>query len=381
MKVLLVFGTRPEAIKLAPVVRLLASTPGITAVSCVTAQHRQMLDQVLQAFGLAPQHDLDLMRPGQDLAYLTSAVVEGVSRVLRMEKPDWLVVQGDTTTAFAAALAGFYERVPVAHVEAGLRTHDVQSPWPEEVNRRLVVPLATLHFAPTDRAAQNLRREAVPDTDIAVTGNTVIDALRWAAAHPQADVELDAFLSQHAPALRGSVRRWLLVTLHRRENLGNRIASICGGLRTLAARGDVEIVFPAHLNPAVRDAVDQLLGGVAFVHRLPPLDYFPFVALLRRSHLVITDSGGIQEEAPGLGKPVLVARDTTERPEAIEAGTALLAGTEGVQIAVMATQLLDDPAHYAKMASAVNPFGDGLAAERIVALLQQRRPRRDGSQQ
>ncbi|GMV44673.1 MAG: UDP-N-acetyl glucosamine 2-epimerase [Pseudomonadota bacterium] len=369
MKVLSVFGTRPEAIKLAPLVQRLAQTPGVEEVSCVTAQHRQMLDQVLEVFGLLPRHDLDLMRPGQDLPWLTGAVVEGVARVLRAERPDWLVVQGDTTTAFAAALAGFYERVPVAHVEAGLRTHDPASPWPEEMNRRLVGTLASLHFAPTARAAANLAREGVADAAVLVTGNTVIDALRWTAARPEGAAALDSVIAAHAPALAASKRRWILVTLHRRENLGERLHSICRGLAALAARGDVDVVFPVHLNPAVRATVEQVLGGVARVHRLPPLEYLPFVALLRRCHLVVTDSGGIQEEAPGLGKPVLVARDSTERPEAIEAGTALLAGTDGAHIAALAARLLDDPAAYAAMANAVNPFGDGHSAERIVARL------------
>jgi len=369
VKVMSVFGTRPEAIKLAPVLQRLARTPGVDEVSCVTGQHREMLDQVLGAFGLAPRHDLDLMRPGQDLPWLTGAVVDGVARVLRAERPDWLVVQGDTTTAFAAALAGFYERVPVAHVEAGLRTHDSLSPWPEEMNRRLVGALASLHFAPTARAAANLAREGIAGERVLVTGNTVIDALQWTAARPEGGPALQAVLAQHAPALAQSTRRCILVTLHRRENLGERLESICAGLAELAARGDVEIVFPVHLNPAVRTIVERVLGGVAAVHRLPPLEYLPFVALLRRAHLVVTDSGGIQEEAPSLGKPVLVARDTTERPEAIEAGTALLAGTDGARIAALASRLLDDAAAYAAMAGAVNPFGDGHSAERIVARL------------
>lgn len=366
MKVLSVFGTRPEAIKLAPVVQQLRRTPGVHEVTCVSAQHRQMLDQVLGVFDIAPQHDLDIMRPGQDLAYVTSSVLHGVTAVLREERPDWLVVQGDTTTALAAALAGFYEHVPVAHVEAGLRTFDPLSPWPEEVNRRLVAGLASVHFAPTRGAADNLLREAVPADRVQVTGNTVIDALRWTASRTEGAAALAAVIAQHAPALQQSRRRWLLVTLHRRENLGDKLASICLGLRALAARGDVEIVFPVHLNPAVRSTVEAVLGDVAAVHRLPPLEYLPFVALLGRCHLVVTDSGGIQEEAPGLGKPVLVARDTTERPEAIDAGTALLAGTDGDGIARLAALLLDDERRYAEMATAANPFGDGHAAERIV---------------
>lgn len=371
MKVLTVFGTRPEAIKLAPVVQALQRETGMSQVTCVTGQHRHMLDQMLKVFGLAPDHDLDIMKTGQDLSYLTGAVLKGVTRVLRMEQPDWLVVQGDTSTAFAAALAGFYERVPVAHVEAGLRTHDLLAPWPEEAHRRLVATLTRLHCAPTERAARNLLREGIAPGQVSVTGNTVIDALRWTAARPEGDGALDAVLAHHAPALRARARRWLLVTLHRRENLGGKLASICNGLRLLAARGDIDIVFPVHLNPAVQMTARQWLGGMASVHLLPPLEYLPFVALLRRCYLVVTDSGGIQEEAPGLGKPVLVARDSTERPEAIEAGVAVLAGTDGERIAAIASRLLDDPTEHAAMANAVNPFGDGHAAGRIVALLRQ----------
>jgi UDP-N-acetylglucosamine 2-epimerase len=366
LKVLTVFGTRPEAIKLAPVVQALQREPGVSQVTCVTGQHRQMLDQVLDVFQIKPDHDLDIMRQGQNLCYVTTAVLEGVTRVLREVRPDWLVVQGDTTTAFAAALAGFYERVPVAHVEAGLRTYDPMSPWPEEINRRLVAPIALLHFAPTERAAQNLFREAIAPAQVVVTGNTVIDALRWTAARPEGDRALDMQIARCAPNLLGSTRRLLLVTLHRRENLGEKLRSICAGLRLLAERGDIDIVFPVHMNPAVQTVVQEALGGMTSVHLLPPLDYLPFVALLRRCHLVVTDSGGIQEEAPGLGKPVVVARDTTERPEALEAGTAVLAGTDGGAICAACVSLLDDPVHYARMATSVNPFGDGHAAGRIV---------------
>lgn len=372
MKVLTVFGTRPEAIKLAPVVHALTNNPRIEHVSCVTGQHRQMLDQVLAVFGIQPKHDLDIMRAGQDLNYVTSSVLDGITSVLRHERPDWIVVQGDTTTAFAAALAGFYERVPVAHVEAGLRTHNRMSPWPEEINRRLVAPLASLHFAPTQRAAENLLKENVSPEDVIVTGNTVIDALRWTAAHPEGDIALQKVFIQHAPALMEKKRPIILVTLHRRENLGDKLHSICCGLKLIAERGDVDIAFPVHLNPAVQTIVKQVLGDNPHVHQLPPLDYLPFVALLRHSHLVITDSGGIQEEAPGLGKPVLVARDTTERPEAIEAGTAELVGTDGVKISERCNLLLDDAKHYFNMSHAINPFGDGNASSRIVErLLQQ----------
>jgi UDP-N-acetylglucosamine 2-epimerase (non-hydrolysing) len=369
VKVLTVFGTRPEAIKLAPVVHKLSNHTGINHISCVTGQHRQMLDQVLVVFGIKPNHDLDIMRSGQDLTYVTGAVLNGITSVLRQERPDWLVVQGDTTTAFAAALAGFYERIPVAHVEAGLRTHNRMSPWPEEINRRLVAPLSTLHFAPTSRAAENLLKENVSPDDVIVTGNTVIDALKWTAAHPEGDMVLQKVLFQHAPALMETKRPIILVTLHRRENLGEKLHSICRGLRLIAERGDVDIAFPVHLNPAVQSTVKEVLGDNPHVHLLPPLDYLPFVALLRSSRLVITDSGGIQEEAPGLGKPVLVARDTTERPEAIEAGTAELVGTDGANIYARCNLLLDDSDHYFQMATAINPFGDGHAASRIVEKL------------
>jgi len=372
VKVLTVFGTRPEAIKMAPLVQALASDPSVQHVTCVTGQHRQMLDQVLGVFAIRPEHDLDLMKCGQDLAYLTTAVLDGVGRVLQLERPDWLVVQGDTTTAFAAALAGFYRHVPVAHVEAGLRTHNPLSPWPEEMNRRLVASLASLHCAPTQLAADNLSREAVPSDRIVVTGNTVIDALRWTAAQAEADAALAALLTRHAPALLHTDRRLLLVTLHRRENLGERLRSICEGLRLLARRDDLRIAFPVHLNPQVRTVVDAVLLDIPTVHLLPPMAYLPFVALMRRCALIVTDSGGIQEEAAGLGKPVLVARDATERQEAIDAGTAELAGTDGPHIAGRCARLLDDPVAYARMAQATDAFGDGRAAPRIVAELKAR---------
>jgi len=374
VKVLSVFGTRPEAIKLAPVVQALAGSQNVKSVVCVSAQHRDMLDQVLQVFGLKPEHDLDVMRPGQDLPYLTGAVLQGVVRVIRVERPDWVVVQGDTTTAFAAALAGFYERVHVAHVEAGLRTHDMRSPWPEEGNRRLIAPLADMHFAPTPAAMSNLVREGIDRERILVTGNTVIDALRWTVTQPDGPAALDAVLGAHSPALLQSRRRWILVTLHRRENFGERLRGICESLRNVARERDVDIVFPVHPNPAVREVVDAIFEHEPRVHRLPPLDYLPFVALLSRCHFVVTDSGGIQEEAPGLAKPVLVARDTTERPEAIEAGTAELVGTDGAVIAARCLALLDDEAHYLSMSMARNPFGDGHAAARVVERLLAMRP-------
>lgn len=375
LKVMTVFGTRPEAIKLAPVVHQLQTRSDVQHIICVSGQHRHMLDQVLDVFKLIPDHDLNVMKVGQDLVHVTQSVLFGVSQVLRMERPDWLIVQGDTTTAFVAALAGFYEHVKVAHVEAGLRTHDRSSPWPEEINRRLLAPLSSLHFPPTQRAAKNLLREGIAADRIHVTGNTVIDALRWTAAQAGSGPALDAVLRDHAPDFLTESRRIVLVTLHRRENLGEKLRSICHGLARLAARGDVAIVFPVHLNPAVKSTAVEILGNIPSVHLLPPLDYLPFVALLQRCHLVVTDSGGIQEEAPGFGKPVIVARDTTERPEALEAGTAILAGTDGDAINRACAALLDDPVRYARMSTAVNPFGDGHASERIVRTLLQEQAR------
>jgi UDP-N-acetylglucosamine 2-epimerase (non-hydrolysing) len=369
LKVLSVFGTRPEAIKLAPVIRALAHDASFESVVCVSGQHRHMLDQVLDAFDIRPAYDLKVMKSGQDLTHVTTSVLAGVVDVIRREQPQWVIVQGDTTTAFAAALAGFYERVPVAHVEAGLRTHNMNSPWPEEGNRRLVAPIAQVHFAPTTSAKRNLLREGLPPDDVLVTGNTVIDALQWTATQARGDGPLDALLREHAPSLLHDTRRLVLVTLHRRENLGDKLRSICAGLRRLADRGDVNIVFPVHLNPAVQAVAAEAFANHPRVHRLPPLDYVPFVALLKRAYFVVTDSGGIQEEAPGLGKPVLVARDTTERPEAIEAGTAELVGTDGDRITERGARLLDDALHYRTMATATNPFGDGHAAQRIVQRL------------
>lgn len=369
MKVLTVLGTRPEAIKLAPVLLALQAEPGVESVLCVSGQHREMLDPMLAAFGLRPDHDLQLMQPGQTLAHTTQAVLLGVSAALHALRPDWLLVQGDTTTAMAAALAGFYERVAVAHVEAGLRTYDPQAPWPEEINRRLIAPMATLHFAPTEAAAANLRHEGLPEQDIIVTGNTVIDALHAILARPHAAAALDELLQRQAPSLRPSGRRLVLVTLHRRESLGEPLVGLCQALRSLAARGDVELVFPVHLNPEVQRVVREQLGATAAVHLLPPLEYPLFVALLQRCYLVLTDSGGLQEEAAALHKPVVVARDRTERPEALAAGTAILGGTEGAALARLCAGLLDDSASHARMAAAPNPFGDGHASGRIVRAL------------
>lgn len=369
IRVMTILGTRPEAIKLAPVVLACLDDSRIEHRLCATGQHREMLDQVLQVFGMEPDIDLGLMRPGQDLTSLTADCLLGVREAIRDFKPDWVVVQGDTTTAFAGGLAAFYERIPVAHVEAGLRTGNLQSPWPEELNRRMLGNLATLHCAPTSWAADNLRREGTQNEQILVTGNTVIDALQWVSARTEADQALETLLSTDADQILHSGRRIVLVTGHRRENLDGGLAGMCKALRQLAARGDVSIVFPVHLNPHVQQVVRELLGEVDNVYLTRPMDYLAFVALLRRSYFVVTDSGGLQEEAPGLGKPVLVTRDTTERPEAIEAGTARLVGRDPAQLLAEAQRLLDEPAAYAAMATAHNPFGDGHAAGRIVSAL------------
>jgi UDP-N-acetylglucosamine 2-epimerase len=367
-RILTVFGTRPEAIKLAPVVLALQADARFEHVICVTGQHRQMLDQVLSTFNITPDHDINLMRPGQDLTHVTSVALEGIGRVLDQVQPDWVLVQGDTTSAFAGALAAFYRKMNVAHVEAGLRTGNIHSPWPEEMNRRLVGQLTTLHFPPTRMAANNLRREGVSDANICTTGNTVIDALQWVVGKLDSDAEFRRRFDVDLPTLNEN-RRLVLVTAHRRENFGGALERVCGALRQIADRGDVDLVYPVHLNPQVQSTANAMLAGHPAIHLVPPLDYVPFIALMQRAYLIVTDSGGIQEEAPGLGKPVLVTRDTTERPEAIEAGTAKLVGTDAECLLSAANDLLDNPAAYAAMAQARNPFGDGKAAARIVERL------------
>lgn len=363
---MVVFGTRPEAIKMAPVVAALRAQPGIEVQVVVTAQHRQMLDQVLELFAIEPDDDLDLMAPNQRLPDLFARILTGLTTVLERRKPDLVLVHGDTSTTLAASLAAFLARIPVGHVEAGLRTGNMQSPWPEEANRRLTSPLASLHFAPTDTSATNLAAENI-SAGVHVTGNTVVDALLQVSARIDADPSLAASLDATLPAL-DSGKRLLLVTGHRRESFGRGFEQVCLALRTLAARGDVEIVYPVHLNPNVQEPVNRILGGVDAVHLVPPLDYLPFVRLMGRAHLILTDSGGIQEEAPSLGKPVLVLRDTTERPEAVEAGTVRLVGTDADTIVAQASQLLDDDDAHARMARAHNPYGDGKAAGRIAAI-------------
>jgi UDP-N-acetylglucosamine 2-epimerase (non-hydrolysing) len=366
-RVAVILGTRPEAIKLAPVVLALRREPAVDCRVCVTAQHRQMLDQVLHDFDLVPDADLDLMRPNQGLAGLTARAIEAVDAFLRRERPRLVVVQGDTTTAFCAALAAFYNRVPVAHVEAGLRTGNLDAPWPEEANRQLTTRLAQLHFPPTESARRNLLAEGVPADRVFVTGNTVIDALLLAREKVRSDppelpeLPAEVLAERHRPLV--------LVTGHRRENFGAGFESICRAIAELARLfPETHFVYPVHLNPNVRAPVRRILGANAGgnVRLTEPLSYLPFVALMDRATLILTDSGGIQEEAPSLGKPVLVMRDTTERPEAVEAGTARLVGTDQDTIVDEVARLLADPAARARMARAHNPYGDGRAAGRIV---------------
>ncbi|RMB37203.1 UDP-N-acetylglucosamine 2-epimerase [Sphingomonas sp. PP-F2F-G114-C0414] len=366
-KILVIFGTRPEAIKLFPVIRALAAISGLTVRTCVTAQHRGLLDQVLAIADLAPDIDLDLMEPGQTLDRLTARLLTGLGEVMDAERPDLVVVQGDTATAMTGALAAYYRKVPVAHVEAGLRSGDIYQPWPEEVNRRIVAPIAALHFAPTDTAAEALRRETIAAETIHVTGNTVIDALHWTADRVAADPSLAAGLDDIA--LRFAGKRLILVTTHRRENFGDGMAAIARAIGRIAEREDVAVLFPVHPNPNVVSVMDAVLGDRANVARIAPLDYPHFVRALGMADIVLTDSGGVQEEAPALGKPVLVMRETTERPEGIAAGTAKLIGTDEDRIVTEIFTLLDDPTAHAAMARAHNPFGDGHAAARIADVI------------
>ena len=367
MKLLFVFGTRPEAIKLAPVFLELSGRPSFDCKICVTGQHREMLTQVLDLFELRPDWNLELMRPNQDLAYLTGAVLSGVGEVLDAFRPDRVIVQGDTTTTFAGALAAFYHRIPVAHVEAGLRTDNIYSPWPEEVNRRLVTHIADLHFAPTARGRDNLRREGVDGDRIFVTGNTGIDALLRVAAllDDRADLRTRcaALLPEHFAG-----RRTILMTGHRRESFDGGIARVCRAMARIADRDDTAIVFPVHRNPSVRQAIEPLRRH-ANVLLTEPVDYPELVYLLKRCHFVVTDSGGIQEEAPSFGKPVLVTRETTERPEAMELGLARLVGTDEELLFSEMTALLDDPGAYSRMSRVANPYGDGRASRRIARQL------------
>jgi UDP-N-acetylglucosamine 2-epimerase (non-hydrolysing) len=373
-KVMLVFGTRPEAIKMAPLVhRLKSQSSDFDVTVCVTAQHREMLDQVLRMFDIRPEIDLDLMKPGQELPDMTANILQGMKTVLANEKPDVLLVHGDTTTTLAAAMAGFYADVQVGHVEAGLRTYDIQAPFPEEFNRQVTSKIANWHFAPTEQSRQNLILEGVHDRSIVVTGNTVIDALNWTLARIQSDPcradRLDTLMSQFL-AFNWKQERFVLITGHRRENFGAGIRQICEALVDLAHQfGDLQFVYPIHMNPNIREPVGNLLKDVPNIHLIEPLDYEPFIYLLQYSHIVLTDSGGIQEEAPSLGKPVLVMRDVTERPEAIASGTVELVGTNKKNIINGVSKLIKDEARYRKMSRSHNPYGDGNACDRIVQTL------------
>lgn len=373
-KIMLVFGTRPEAIKMAPLFYALKNRADeFQTLLCVTAQHRQMLDQVLKVFDLTPDIDLNIMKTGQDLFDVTAAVLTEMRWVLKEYKPDALLVHGDTTTTLASAMAGFYAGVPVGHVEAGLRTHDLYAPFPEEFNRQVAGKVARWHFAPTAHSRDNLLNERVPESQITVTGNTVIDALLWVLDRIESDdgrkAALTGFLGERLP-FDWTSERFVLITGHRRENFGGGFLQICEALKTLAERyADVHFVYPVHLNPNVQQPVNAILNGLPNVHLIDPLDYEPFVFLLKHAHIVLTDSGGIQEEAPSLGKPVLVMRDVTERPEAVHAGTVRLVGADRARIVANVTELLDNPQSYLSMARAHNPYGDGKACERIIDVL------------
>ena len=371
MKILSVFGTRPEAIKMAPVVKALAEDPSFDAKVCVTAQHRQMLDQVLELFAIQPDFDLDLMKADQTLGDITGNVLHGMEGIFAQWQPDMVLVHGDTTTTLAAALSSYYAKVPVGHVEAGLRTGDKYSPWPEEMNRHLAGALADVHFSPTEKARENLLHEGIAPESIHVTGNTVIDALLTVEERIRSDADLRGRLERHFPFL-DPQKYLVLVTGHRRENFGSGFENICKAIATLARRDDVQVVYPVHLNPHVQEPVRRILSDLSNVFLLKPQDYLSFVYLMHRCTLVLTDSGGIQEEAPSLGKPVLVMRDTTERPEALEAGTALLVGTDRARIVREVSRLLDAPEAYRTMAEAHNPYGDGTAARRIATFLKER---------
>ncbi|WP_413729668.1 MULTISPECIES: non-hydrolyzing UDP-N-acetylglucosamine 2-epimerase [unclassified Shewanella] len=365
-KVLTVFGTRPEAIKMAPLVHALASDLRFESKCCVTAQHREMLDQVLELFEITPDYDLDLMKAGQTLNDVTSGIIQKLKPVLQEFKPDVVLVHGDTATTFAASLAAYYEQIAVGHVEAGLRTGNIYSPWPEEANRRLTGVLTTYHFAPTETSKQNLLKENFEPRNITVTGNTVIDALLMVKEKIDSDKDLKCTIAQQFPFLDEN-KKLILVTGHRRESFGGGFERICEALAiTAKAHHDTQIVYPMHLNPNVREPVNRILGGIDNIYLIEPQQYLPFIYLMDRAYIILTDSGGIQEEAPSLGKPVLVMRDTTERPEAVEAGTVKLVGTNVNQIVSNLDELLCDADAYQKMSYAHNPYGDGKACQRIL---------------
>ncbi len=406
-KILLVFGTRPEAIKMAPLVKALQQNNSFETIVCVTGQHREMLDQVLQIFEIKPDYDLAIMKPGQDLYDVTSRVLLGMRDVLKEVSPDLVLVHGDTSTSTTAALAAFYQQIPVGHIEAGLRTHNIYSPWPEEMNRQLTGRLATLHFSPTQLSKQNLLKEDISEDKIHITGNTVIDALYWVIDKMKTDASLENSITQKlinfglptdkikawakqqnnnssfpppTGELERASRKLVLITGHRRENFGQGFINICEAIKELSGKyPEVDFVYPMHLNPNVRNAISQVFGTAVIANEvkqsvkntyfIEPLDYLPFVHLMSSSYLVLTDSGGIQEEAPGLGKPVLVMRDTTERPEALDAGTVKLVGTDKEKIITEVGRLLDDAEHYKIMSQANNPYGDGNACERIIEFI------------
>lgn len=371
VKVLTVFGTRPEAIKMAPLVRTLSTAPHIESRLCVTAQHREMLDQVLQLFELIPDFDLDVMRPGQQLTEITVRILEGMSKVFTTFRPDVVLVHGDTTTTLAVSLAAYYHQIKVGHVEAGLRTGNLYSPWPEEGNRKVTGHLAEWHFAPTERARQNLLAENIPAERIFVTGNSVIDALLWVRDRIVQDHQLEAELTQSYPYLDAN-RPLVLVTCHRRESFGSGFERICQALAQIARQHpEVQIVYPVHLNPNVREPVKRLLSHIPNIYLTEPADYLPFVWLMDRAHLILTDSGGIQEEAPSLGKPILVMRDTTERPEAVAAGSVILVGTDIEKIVTQATELLTNKKTWLEMSQVKNPYGQGDTCQRILRIINQ----------
>lgn len=366
IKVLSIFGTRPEAIKMAPLVKALGKADSIEAKVCVTAQHREMLDQVLDLFDIVPDYDLNIMKPGQSLYDVTTNILLGLKPILEEFKPDLVLVHGDTSTTLSASLAAFYQQIPVGHVEAGLRTGNLSSPWPEEGNRKLTGAITKLHFAPTETSKQNLMNEATKEADILITGNTVIDALLQVVDKVQQDEELIASLQAKFPQLDES-KKLILVTGHRRESFGGGFERICEALAEIATNHpEAQVLYPMHLNPNVREPVNRILKNVDNVHLIEPQEYLPFVYLMNKATVIVTDSGGVQEEAPSLGKPVLVMRDTTERPEAVDAGTVKLVGTDKNRIVSAVHELLTNPDEYQKMSRAHNPYGDGKACERIV---------------
>jgi len=378
-KILLIFGTRPEAIKMAPLVKALEADNNFNSKVCVTAQHREMLDQVLSIFNISPDYDLDLMKAGQDLYDITSRVLLGLRSVLDDFKPDIVLVHGDTGTSTAAALAAFYKQIPVGHIEAGLRTNDIYSPWPEEMNRQLTGRITTFHFAPTPWSKENLLKENINQDKITVTGNTVIDALHLALEKIEQSNRLRQdiinSLDSHVPNIETQLdnKKLILITGHRRENFGEGFVHMCEAIKEIASQhSEALIIYPVHLNPNVQKPVIEILGDIENVHLIPPLEYLPFIYLMSQSYFVLTDSGGIQEEAPGLGKPVLVMRDTTERPEAVEAGTVKLVGTDKDMIIKEAIELLTNESAYRQMSKSHNPYGDGFACERIIEFLKEK---------